>query len=103
VALAAADPIPAAEMAFLLLNLGRDVEVLQATSRALELEPHFLDARRLEIAALERLGRDAAALSARRQLQASLSAIGDYRPANGYESTILNWRPEEVFQRARGD
>jgi len=103
VALAAADPRPAAEMAFFLLNLGRDEEVLQATGRALELEPHFLDARRLEVAALQRLGRDEAALAARRQLQASLDAIGDYRPENGYESAILNWRPEEAFQRVRGD
>lgn len=103
VALSSADPIPAAEMAFFLMNLGRDEELLRVTGRALEMEPHFLDARRLEIAALERLGRDEAALTARRQLQVSLTAIGDYRPENGYESTILNWRPEEVFQRARGN
>ncbi len=103
VALAAADPRPAAEMAFFLLELGRDEEVLQATGRALELEPHFLDARRLEIAALERLGRDEAALAARRRLQASLDAIGEYRPESGYESAILNWSPEEALQRARGN
>jgi len=103
VALARADPIPAAGLAFFLMNLGRDEEVLQAVGRALEIEPHFLDARRLEIGALERLGRHEMALAAREELQASLDAIGDYRPEDGYESAILNWRPEEVFQRARGN
>jgi O-antigen ligase len=91
---APADPRHVLEMGGLLLVLGRGEEALAAADAALALEPHFLEAHRLRIASLEHLGREEAAAEARRERQASIRAIGDYRPRSDYEAAILAQRQE---------
>ena len=84
------DPRPWVEMAGLLLDLQRDEDALQVAERALTIEPNFLDAHRVRLAALERLGRDAS--RARSDLEASLRAVDGYQPQNEYEAVIVTER-----------
>ncbi len=99
VALSVSDPRPAAEMSAFLLRLGKNQEAIDVAMTAIGIEPHFLDAHRLRITALERLGSEQELVQAQRDLEESRAVIGSYHPANDYESVILAWRKDDAFQR----
>jgi len=89
VALAPADPRPAAALAGFLLDLRDSSGALAAAELALAIEPNFAQAARIRIEALHRLGREGESAAAVAALADALARTREYVPQNDYERVIL--------------